>query len=180
MFLRFYSRAGVAASTPGAAFACSVIAGRHGDWWVSRIEQRNKQDTGRERVEREREKRKRRDPRGRRETEGERAGEQKGTVPCDGVLAEERRRPLYCGGPIFLPPSQPPTTYSDVRVLENYYLNKYIHGGKFETSFLKIFFLNFKNKNRNSICQSKGSLNDMNLLTTDIKIIKSQYIIISQ
>jgi hypothetical protein len=31
MFLRFYSRAGVAASTPGAAFACSVIAGRHGD-----------------------------------------------------------------------------------------------------------------------------------------------------
>ncbi len=31
MFLRFYSRAGVAAATPGAAFACSVIAGRHGD-----------------------------------------------------------------------------------------------------------------------------------------------------
>jgi hypothetical protein len=45
--------------------------------------------------------------------------------------------------------------------------------------FLKYFFLNLK-KNRNSICQSKGSLNDMNLLTTDIKIIKSQYIIISQ
>jgi len=31
MFLRFYSRAGVAAATPGAAFACSVIAGRHGE-----------------------------------------------------------------------------------------------------------------------------------------------------
>jgi len=30
MFLRFYSRAGVAAATPGAAFACSV-AGRHGE-----------------------------------------------------------------------------------------------------------------------------------------------------
>jgi hypothetical protein len=30
--------------------------------------------------------------------------------------------------------------------LENYYLNKYIHGGKFETSFLKIFFPEFKNK----------------------------------
>jgi hypothetical protein len=42
----------------------------------------------------------------------------------------------------------PPPSYSDVRVLENYYLNKYIHGGKFETSFLKIFFLNLKN-NRN-------------------------------
>jgi hypothetical protein len=28
---RFYSRAGVAAATPGAAFACSVIAGRHDD-----------------------------------------------------------------------------------------------------------------------------------------------------
>ncbi len=41
------------------------------------------------------------------------------------------------------PSSSPPTTYSDVRVLENYYLNKYIHGGKFETSFLKIYFLNF-------------------------------------
>jgi hypothetical protein len=93
-------------------------------------------------VEREREKRKRRDPRGRRETEGERAREQKGTVPCDGVLAEERRRPLYCAGPI-PPPSQ---TYSDVRVLENYYLNKYIHGGKFETSFFKIFFPEFKKK----------------------------------
>jgi hypothetical protein len=66
----------------------------------------------RERVEREREKRKRRDPRGRREkegqTEGERAREQKGTVPCDGVLAEERRRALYCGGPIFLPSPPPP------------------------------------------------------------------------
>jgi hypothetical protein len=24
--------------------------------------------------------------------------------------------------------------------LENYYLNKYIHGGKFETSFLILFF----------------------------------------
>ncbi len=37
-------------------------------------------------------------------------------------------------------PSPPPTpTYSDVRVLENYYLNKYIHGDKFETSFFNIF-----------------------------------------
>jgi hypothetical protein len=44
-------------------------------------------------------------------------------------------------------PSSSPPTYSDVRVLENYYLNKYIHGGKFETSFFKIFFLNFKKKN---------------------------------
>jgi hypothetical protein len=64
--------------------------------------------------------------------------------------------------------------------LENYYLNKYIHGGKFETSYFQFFFLNFKKKNRNSICQSKGSLNDMKLLTNDIKIIKSQCIIISQ
>jgi hypothetical protein len=38
-------------------------------------------------------------------------------------------------------PSPPPPTYSDVRVLENYYLNKYIHGGKFETSFFNKFFL---------------------------------------
>ncbi len=120
MFLRFYSRAGVAAATPGAAFACSVIAGRHGDWWVSRIEQRNKQDTGGER-EREREKEKssaRKERERESETEGERAREQKGTVPCDGVLAEERQRALYCAGPI-----PPPPTYSDIRVLENYYLN---------------------------------------------------------
>jgi hypothetical protein len=41
-----------------------------------------------------------------------------------------------------LPPARPPPTYSDVRVLENYYINKYIHGGKFETSFKNIFFLN--------------------------------------
>jgi hypothetical protein len=31
LVLRFYSRARLAAATPGAAFACSVIAGRHGD-----------------------------------------------------------------------------------------------------------------------------------------------------
>jgi hypothetical protein len=36
-----------------------------------------------------------------------------------------------------------PPTYSDVRVLENYYLNKYIPGGKIETSFLKIFVPEF-------------------------------------
>ncbi len=37
-------------------------------------------------------------------------------------------------------PHPPPTpTYSDVRVLENYYLNKYIHGDKFETSFFNFF-----------------------------------------
>ncbi len=82
MFLRSYSRAGLAAATPGAAFACSVIAGRHGDWWVSRIEQRNKQNTGRER-----EKRRRRDPRGRRETEGETEGESE--------RAQENRRARF-------------------------------------------------------------------------------------
>jgi len=43
-------------------------------------------------------------------------------------------------------PSHPSQTYSDVRVLENYYLNKYIHGGKFETSFFKIFFPELKKK----------------------------------
>jgi hypothetical protein len=42
--------------------------------------------------------------------------------------------------------SPPSPTYSDVRVLENYYLNKYIHGGKFETSFFKIFFPELKKK----------------------------------
>ncbi len=75
--------------------------------------------------------------------ERESAREQKGTVPCDCVLAEERRRRLYCAGPI---PPPPPPTYSGVRVLENYYLNKYIHGGKFENSFLKIFFPEFLKK----------------------------------
>ncbi len=97
---------------------------RRPTWWLMSFENwtkkqarhwsRERVDTGRERVEREREKRKRRDPRGRRETEGqtegERAREQKGTVTCDGVLAEERRRALYCGGPIFPPPAPPQPT----------------------------------------------------------------------
>ncbi len=54
MFLRFYSRAGVAAATPGAAFACSVIAGRHVDWWVSRMNKETRHwSRERERKERE-------------------------------------------------------------------------------------------------------------------------------
>ncbi len=145
MFLRFYSRAGVAASTPGAAFACSVIAGRHGDWWVSRIEQRNKQDTGRERVEREWGKKEREEIREEEERQRarQRARERENRRARFLAIAFWRRSDdgLYTAeGPSSSPP--PPPTYSDVRVLENYYLNKYIHGGKFKTSFLKIFFLN--------------------------------------
>jgi hypothetical protein len=138
-------------------------------------------ETSKTLVERERERRKRRDPRGRREREGETEGEtERKRTEGHGSL-----RWRFSGGAttgFILRRAHPPPgpTYSDVRVLENYYLNKYIHGGKFETSYFQKKFLNLNLKNRNSICQSRGSLNDMKLLTTDIKIIKSQYIIISQ
>ncbi len=53
-----YSRAGGAAAAPGAAFACSVIAGRHGDWrWVRELNKAASKTLVRREREREKEKR---------------------------------------------------------------------------------------------------------------------------
>jgi hypothetical protein len=68
-------------------------------------------ETSKTLVERERKKkenssaRKERERARQRARERENARELKGIVPCDGVLAEERRRPLYCAGSIPPPPT---------------------------------------------------------------------------
>jgi len=59
-------------------------------------------------VERERKKKEKRSTRKKRVRGRDSAREQKGTVPCDGVLAEERRRRLYCAGPIPTNTTPPP------------------------------------------------------------------------
>jgi hypothetical protein len=96
------------------------------------LNKKNKQDTGREREGKKR----RRVPRGRRERERARqkAREHKRTEG-HGSLRWRSGGRATTGFILRRAHPLPPPTYSDVRVLEKYYLNKHIHGGKFESSF---------------------------------------------
>jgi hypothetical protein len=92
-------------------------------------------ETSKTLVEREREKKEKFREEGERERASETEGEEHKRTEGHGSLRWRSGGRATTG---FIlrgahPPSAP--TYSDVRVLEKYYLNKYIHGGKFESSF---------------------------------------------